>query len=91
MELNRASEVSAADWLSQTHVENYRNFLGEAIQFLSEVEIPIKGLGRRQLSMRNLGAKFNFSVGHGKFNFSPLYAEIASSGRIPVVLTPSRQ
>ena len=26
-----------------------------------------------------------FSVGHGKFNFPPLCAEIASSGRIPVV------
>ena len=35
--------------------------------------------------MRILGAKFKFSVGHGKFNFPSLYAEIASSGRIPVV------
>ena len=43
-----------------------------------------KGLCR-QLSMRILGAKFKFSVGHGKFNFPPLYAEIASSGRIPIV------
>ena len=43
-----------------------------------------KWLGR-QLSMRILGAKFKFSVGHGKFNFPPLYAEIASSGRIPIV------
>ena len=43
-----------------------------------------KGLGR-QLSMRTLGAKLKFPVGHGKFNFPPLYAEIASSGRIPVV------
>ena len=46
--------------------------------------IRLKGLGR-QLSMRILGAKFKFSVGHGKFNFPPLYAEIASSGGIPVV------
>ena len=44
----------------------------------------VKGLGR-QLSMRILGAKRKFSVGHGKFNFPPLYAEIASSGRIPIV------
>ena len=35
--------------------------------------------------MRILGAKFKFSVGHGKFNFPPLYAEIALSGRIPIV------
>ena len=34
--------------------------------------------------MRILGAKVKFSVGHGKFNFPPLYAEMASSGRIPV-------
>ena len=45
--------------------------------------IRFQGLGRH-LSMRILGAKFKFSVGHGKFNFPPLYAEIASSGRIPV-------
>lgn len=44
----------------------------------------LKGLGR-QLSMRILGAKFKFSVGHGKFNFPPLYAEIEPSGRIPIV------
>ena len=25
MAINRASDVSAADWLSQTHVKNYRN------------------------------------------------------------------
>ena len=37
------------------------------------------------MSMRTLGAKLKFPVGHGKFNFPPLYAEIASSGRIPVV------
>ena len=43
-----------------------------------------KGLGLH-LSMRVLGAKFKFSVGHGKFNFPQLYAEIASSCRIPVV------
>ena len=34
--------------------------------------------------MRILGVKVKFSVGHGKFNFPPLYAEIASAGRIPV-------
>ena len=44
----------------------------------------LKALGR-QLSMRILGTKFKLSVGHGKFNFPPLYAEIASSGRIPIV------
>ena len=44
----------------------------------------LKRLGR-QLSMRILGAKFKFSVGHGKFNFPPLYAEIASSGWTPIV------
>ena len=44
----------------------------------------LKGLGR-QLSMPILGAKFKFSVGHGKFNFAPLYAEVASSGQISVV------
>ena len=44
----------------------------------------LKGLCR-QLSMCILGAKFKFSVGHGKFNFPPLYAEIKSSGRIPIV------
>ena len=39
--------------------------------------------------MRILGAKVKFSVGHGKFNFSPLNAEIASSGRIPVAQVTS--
>ena len=39
--------------------------------------------------MRILGAKVKFSVGHGKFNFPPLYAEIASSGRIPVTQVTS--
>ena len=39
--------------------------------------------------MRLLGAKVKFSVGHGKFNFPPLYAEIASSGRIPVIQVTS--
>ena len=51
------------------------------------MELPtcnLKGLCRH-LSMRILGAKFKFSVGHGKFIFPPLCAEIASSGRIPVV------
>ena len=35
--------------------------------------------------MRIRGAKFKFSVDHGKFNFPPLYAEIESSGRNPIV------
>ena len=35
--------------------------------------------------MRILGVKFKFSVGHRKLNFPPWYAEIASSGRIPIV------
>ena len=48
----------------------------------------LKGLGRH-LSMRILDAKVKFSVGHGKFNFPPLYAEIASSGRIPVTQVTS--
>ena len=39
--------------------------------------------------MRILGVKVKFSVGHGKFNFPPLYAEIASSGRIPVTQVTS--
>ena len=45
----------------------------------------LKGLGRH-LSMRILGAKVKFSVGHGKFNFPPLYA---SSGRIPLTQVTS--
>ena len=48
----------------------------------------MKGLGRH-LSKRILGAKVKFSVGHGKFNFPPLYADIASSGRIPVTQVTS--
>ena len=40
--LNRASDVLAADWLSQTHVKNYRNFSRVVIRFFSVVEIPIK-------------------------------------------------
>ena len=39
--------------------------------------------------MRILGVKVKFSVGHGKLNFPPLYAEIASSGRIPVTQVTS--
>ena len=39
--------------------------------------------------MRILGAKVKFSVGHGKFNFPPFYAEIASSGRISVTQVTS--
>ena len=42
MVLNRASDVPAADWLSQTLVKNNRNFSSVVIRFFSEVEIPIK-------------------------------------------------
>ena len=34
--------MSAADWLFQTHVKNYRNFSTVVIRLFSEVEIPIK-------------------------------------------------
>ena len=33
MALNRASHVPAADWLSQTHVKNYRHFSCVVISF----------------------------------------------------------
>ena len=40
---NRARDVSAAGWLSQTCVNsNYHNFSCVVILFFSEVEIPIK-------------------------------------------------
>ena len=39
---NRASDMAAADWPSQTHVKNYRNFSSVTIGFFSVVEIPIK-------------------------------------------------
>ena len=42
MALNRVSNVSAADWLSQTHVKNYRNFSRVVPRFFSVVEIPTK-------------------------------------------------
>ena len=42
MALNRASDMSAADWLSQTHVKNYRKFSRLVIRFFSAVEIPIQ-------------------------------------------------
>ena len=42
MALNRASEVSAADWISQIHVKSYRNLSRVVILFFSVVEIPIK-------------------------------------------------
>ena len=38
MALNRASGVPAADWLSQTHVIDYRNFSRVVIRFFSVVE-----------------------------------------------------
>ena len=42
MALNRGSEVSAADWLSQTHLKSHRNFLRVVVRFFSVVEIPMK-------------------------------------------------
>ena len=42
MALNRASNMSAADWLFQTHAKNYRNFSRVVIRLFSEVKIPIK-------------------------------------------------
>ena len=42
MALNRASDVSAADWRSQTHVKNYRTFSRVETRFFSVEEIPIK-------------------------------------------------
>ena len=39
MALNKASDVPAADWPSQTHVKNYRNFSCVVIRFFSVVEI----------------------------------------------------
>ena len=40
--LHKARDMSAADWLFQTHVKNYRNFSPVVIRLFSEVEIPIK-------------------------------------------------
>ena len=42
MVLNRMSELSAADWLSQTGVKNYCNFSRVVIWFFLVVQIPIK-------------------------------------------------
>ena len=42
MARNSVSDMSAADWLFQTHVKNYRSFPRVVIGFLSAVEIPIK-------------------------------------------------
>ena len=42
MALNRVSDAPAADWLSQTHVKNYRNFSRVVIRFFLVVKIPIK-------------------------------------------------
>ena len=39
MSLNRESDVSAADWPSQTHVKNYRNLSCAETRFLPVVEI----------------------------------------------------
>ena len=41
MALNKVSDMSAADWLSQTHVKNNENFSRVVIRFFSVVEIPI--------------------------------------------------
>jgi len=41
MVLNRMSELSAADWLSQTGVKHSRSFSLVVIQFFSVMEIPI--------------------------------------------------
>ena len=40
--LHWARDMSAADWLFQTHVKNYRNFSTVVIRLFSEVEIPTK-------------------------------------------------
>jgi len=40
MALNRASNMSAADWLSQTREKMIVNFQVMVIRFLSVVEIP---------------------------------------------------
>ena len=42
MAQNRAGDVPAADWLSQTQVKNSRNLSRVVIRFSSVVEIPIK-------------------------------------------------
>ena len=42
MALNRASDMSAADWLSQTCMENYCNFSCVVKWFFSLVEVPLK-------------------------------------------------
>ena len=45
MALNRASDVPAADWLSQTQKKNYRSFSGVVIRFdtlCPSGEIPVK-------------------------------------------------
>ena len=52
--------------------------------FLLDIDDCVKG-ARSSVEHAHSGRKFKFSVGHGKFNFPPLYAEIASSGLIPVV------
>ena len=43
MALNRASDMSATDWLSQTHGK-YRNFSRVVIRFFSEVKVQNKAL-----------------------------------------------
>ena len=40
MVLKGARDMSAADWLSQTHVKTFRYFLRVVVQFFSVVEIP---------------------------------------------------
>ena len=41
MVLNRVSNETTADWLSQTHMENNIIIIVEIMQFFSVVEIPI--------------------------------------------------
>lgn len=42
MALNRVSNMSEPDWLSQTHKKNYRNISHVVIRFFSVVVIPKK-------------------------------------------------
>ena len=77
MALNRACDVPAADWLSQTHVKNYRNFSRAVIQFVSVVEIPIKHSSLYNKYVLNKRKHTRQELCHGKqsskfsyFNFS---------------------
>ena len=65
MALNRASDVPAADWLSQTQVKNYSNFSCVVILLSSVVEIPIK-----HSSLYNKAIEFPSCLKGIKFMFS---------------------